>query len=154
MVIDHNALRDHPALATLIAYAITDWARVEASLGTALILMLGAEAKAAAAMYGSLKSPQAKAETFLAVARMVLNKELAETFEAVLIHLNRVAETRNRLAHGLWATSRDVPNALLVVDAKHELARERGRAEVVWHDAEEMPDYEQIPKLHPNLKNS
>ena len=84
--IRHEALRDRPALASLIAYAITDWARVEANLGKAFIIMLGAEAKPAAAMYGSLKSPQAKAETFMAVARMILSAELVQTFEAVRTH--------------------------------------------------------------------
>ena len=149
VVIDHNALREHPTLATLIAYAITDWARVEANLGKAFILMLGAEARPAAAMYGSLKSPQAKAETFLAVAKMTLSVELVETFEAVLIHVNRVAEIRNRLAHGLWATSHAIPNALLLVDARHELARQRDMTKIVWSDLDEMPDEAEIPKIHP-----
>ena len=58
-----DPLRKYPELAALVAYVITDWTRVEASLGQVLLAMLGARAKSTAFMYASLKSPQAKADT-------------------------------------------------------------------------------------------
>ncbi|WP_128080038.1 hypothetical protein [Roseicella frigidaeris] len=79
---DQAVIRRHPGMATLIATAITRWAAVEANLGTVLMILTGAKGAVAAAMYGSLKSPQARADTLRAVARVTLEADANRVFQA------------------------------------------------------------------------
>lgn len=144
-----DAPRAHPELAALVACVITDWARVEANLGVVLLIMLGAKSRPAAAMFASLKSQQAKNDTLLAVAKVSLSAEHASMVDAVLRHLGKVANVRNQLAHGVWATSSELPDALLVMDAKVELAFKRDRVQLGYQPPGQYIERYNPPKIHP-----
>lgn len=99
----------------LVANAITAWSLVETMLGFTLVMLLGGRAKPAVAMYQSLASTTAKDAALSAAASAVLEGEDLEIFNAVRALVRKGAKRRNKLAHGVVGTSKEVPDALVIV---------------------------------------
>lgn len=113
-----KATEFRPQLAPFIARIISQWALVEAGIGTMLSSILEAEFAATAAILSSLRSSSAQIDALAAAGRTKLSGRDLELFEAVIMIVRSAAKKRNLIAHHIWAYSDDLPDALLLVEPK------------------------------------
>jgi hypothetical protein len=120
-----NALENRPALAALMAQTIAVWAEVEVALGELLCEALEASAGPFAAAYQALNSSGAQNSVAVAAIRYGLDEAQGELFEAIMMVFRTAKKDRDRIAHGTWGWSEQLPDALLLTDPK---IRMRSRA--------------------------
>lgn len=112
--IGDRALSERPKLAVLAMEAIASWANVEAYLLATFIQLMGGKDNRAASVYLSLNSQAPKTQAIQAVARGVLTKEQKAVLDAILSIAKTNQPHRDRIAHGVWGVSDDLPDALLL----------------------------------------
>ena len=105
-----------PHLVVQIARVIALGAEIEAHTGTLLVMMLGASAPPAAAMYQSLTSSGATAAAIEAAAETVLSKDEFAIFGIVRHFTQTVLKVRNLFCHATWGWSPDIPDAALFIE--------------------------------------
>lgn len=117
---DTNALNSKPEMAILVASIFAASASVDHELSLLLVRILGAEAAPALAIYGVLESQSLQRKALVAAASAHFEKSPSEfeIFSAVISAAECAQADRHRLAHGVWAKSEQLPDALLVVDPK------------------------------------
>jgi hypothetical protein len=117
---DHTGIARSPELVQLVGQAIAIWAHVESSLANLLAVMLkGASAETAIAMFGALTSTNAQTDVLRAAAELALKDTTSKRiFEAIIRLVRERARTRHKFAHWLWTSSKDVPDALLLIDPR------------------------------------
>jgi hypothetical protein len=128
-----------PELAELTAGIFARWAWIEHQLSLLLLFVLGAEAKPALAMFSVLTTQRLRGNATSAAAKAALPRKKFEIFRAVMGVIERVANDRHRLAHWLWATSPELPHALLLADPDHMKTKEMQRAEKRWSTKPDDP---------------
>lgn len=143
---DARVFLDKPELAALVAAIIARWAKAEANLGTVLLVLSGPAVAAVSATYAVLKSPQAKMDMLRAIAGECLATEAADTFKAVIAYLKHGWDLRNRMAHGLWGFSSELPEPLLVVDAGVVFKRDRNEQKLLYGPT---LDPDELRGIHP-----
>jgi hypothetical protein len=113
------ALEGRPKHFELIGRIAAAWAEVEFVMAYILARLANAEARSAFVLYETLSSHYAKRSAIKQLsmhairdnARLVrLHKLMDET--------KRRADERNRIVHGLWATSESLPDKVICVDAE------------------------------------
>jgi hypothetical protein len=114
-----NALAERPELAALIGECIAFWSRVEAQLAIMLSAIMKAETGITAAVFLSIRNSRAQREALTAAAQVGLKDRELEMFSAIAIVYQSLDSQRTDLAHGLFALSDDLPDALLWIDSKH-----------------------------------
>jgi|SRR5579863_9682037 len=114
--LDPIALRRHPELAARIADAIAFWSRIESILGSILGRMLGSQARPSIAMYEAIRSSQVQMDVLEAAANAALSPENLEVFNPLLVAVKHAGAARHKIAHWLWADSRDFPDNLILVN--------------------------------------
>jgi hypothetical protein len=67
-----------------------------------------------------------------AAAEIKLQQEFKDVFQAVMTLVRRVAKDRNKLAHWCWATSQEMPDALLLVEPEWKTAFTAGMQHVQY----------------------
>ena len=113
---DSGPSKHRPKLALLAMAVISDWTHLELWLRNVFLSMLGTNPRPGAAVYTSLSSTAAQKSALTAVAKLALDPELAEVFEALLFLFSRVARMRNKIAHWQWAYSPQSPDAVILID--------------------------------------
>jgi hypothetical protein len=121
VTINPDGLLQKPNLANLVAVAIGWSSNIEYALGLVLVTMLDANVKPAFAMFSAITSAAAQRSALSSAAEAVLSPDDLEIFGAVLAVARTTSEQRNKFAHGLWGTSPQVPDALLLVSPEHIL---------------------------------
>lgn len=106
----------HPELALLAMSIMSDWSLLEGAMSSLFVNMLGANPIPGTAMYASLTSTAAQKSALRAVATASLSTNRQDVFEAILTHFGSVAKERNKIAHWLWGTSPDIPDAVLLTN--------------------------------------
>ena len=114
-----NALGERPELAALIAECIAVWSQAEAQLAILLSAIMKAETGITAAVFLSIRNSRAQREALAAAAQIGLKDRELEMFSAIALLYQSLDSQRTDLAHGLFAISEDLPDALLWIDAKH-----------------------------------
>jgi hypothetical protein len=142
-------LRQYPDLARSISDVIATWSQVECNLGVLLARMLGAAARPSMAMYSALSSSAAQMAALQAAADVALSRERLELFGALLILVKRAATKRNKIAHWLWGTSVQVPNALILLnpDAVHGLHTQNAEYMAACKNGQTVADPSTLPPL-------
>ena len=125
-----------PKLAVLVAGAIAAWSCVEARVSTLVIMIMGAEAKAAIAMLSALTSFQAQSAAIRAVISTKIPKEQHDVFDVVLLELRKTAKRRHKLAHWLWGASPNLPGHMLLGDPEVYLQMEVSKHLIFQKDPE------------------
>ena len=117
---DTNALNNRPKMAILVASIFAASASVDHELSLLLVRVLGAEAAPALAIFSVLESQNLQRKALAAAASAHFEKSPSEfeIFSAVISAAECAQADRHRLAHGVWAKSEQLPDALLVVDPK------------------------------------
>jgi hypothetical protein len=136
-------LRQYPDLARSISDVIATWSQVECNLGVLLARMLGAAARPSMAMYSALSSSAAQMAALQAAADVALSRERLELFGALLILVKRAATKRNKIAHWLWGTSVQIPNALILLnpDAVHGLHTQNAEYMAAFKNGQTVADH-------------
>ena len=114
-----NALGERPELAALIGECIAVWSQVEAQLAIMLSAIMKAETGITAAVFLSIRNSRAQREALTAAAQVELKDRELEMFSAIAILYQSLDSQRTDLAHGIFAVSEDLPDALLWLDSKH-----------------------------------
>jgi hypothetical protein len=105
----------------LIAKCIAMWSEVELQLGLMMAAFLGEVAVPTVAIYIDMLAFRTRMEALTAAAPNVLNREQHEIFEALVAFARTATRRRDKLAHGLWTYSDEIPDALLLVDTRDRL---------------------------------
>jgi hypothetical protein len=111
-------LKMYPRLAGLAMTVIHRHAQLEALLLETFIQLMGGNKTAAAAIYLSLETNSAKQKAITALATSTIQPLLGKVLIAIVKQAKSCQKQRDALAHGLWGISREIPNALLLVEAK------------------------------------
>ena len=106
-------------LAVLCMEAIASWSHVEAAMLQLFITLLGSSQADAARMYLALEGRGPKTAAITAVAASSVPTGLTGVFGTIMAVNKSRQSIRDKLAHGIWGHSDELPDALLCVDAKH-----------------------------------
>jgi len=121
LFISNDAFVDHPSFCVLLAAIVEQSSHVDSWLGGILARLLGASAEVGIAMYASLSGANAQRAALHAVAQMKLTGDDLDLFSAVMRITQRARKQRNAVVHGVWATSPDIPDALIMIPSKDYL---------------------------------
>jgi hypothetical protein len=84
-----------------------------------LSAIMKAETGITAAVFLSIRNSRAQREALTAAAQVGLKDRELEMFSAIAILYQSLDSQRTDLAHGIFAVSEDLPDALLWLDSKH-----------------------------------
>jgi hypothetical protein len=113
-----NALSERPDLAPLIGECIALWSRVEAQMAILLGAIMKAETGVASAVFLSIRNSRAQRDALTEAAQVALTGRELEMFSAIALVYQSLDGQRADLAHGIFAVSQELPDALLWIDAK------------------------------------
>lgn len=119
-----------PALYFMGMAAIAAYSKVEASLGTAMIHLLGADPEPALVMLTAIKNHNIKQMAYAELASEQLGDLDLPLFTGVMKKCAAAEKERNRLAHDLWATELQLPKAVILISSR-EFSKIRARGHVL-----------------------
>ena len=122
---NESVLNDNPELAKLVASIFGLWASMQHSLSLLLTSVLGADAEPAIAMFATLTAQRAQLFALEAAAKAALSPNDFDVFSAAISMTGRVQTPRNHLAHWIWGSCEQLPDALLLAEPKAQKDRER-----------------------------
>jgi hypothetical protein len=112
-----SKLADHPDLCAKFAQVVAVASLLETRLSGLLAMLSGGSAEVTLAMFMAVNSTDAQRAMLRSAAEVALKGQEFEALCDLLDDYKARAKERNKVAHGIWATSSDVPNALLLVRA-------------------------------------
>jgi hypothetical protein len=124
-------LARHPELAVLAIEAIASWSNVEAFMLRLFMQLLGGNESLAASVFLALENQASKTAAISAAAATALRERPAElnVLRAILSITKTNEKDRNKLAHGTWGDSPNIPDAVLLVNPRASLG-ELDRSEI------------------------
>jgi hypothetical protein len=111
----HRACDKRPEHAVLAAKIVGLSASIDAYFGSMLVTFLGSTATPSFAMYEAIHQT-AKTQALRAAARVALDPEGHDVFQALMTLAKAADKHRNRLSHWLWAYSEAIEDGLLLID--------------------------------------
>jgi hypothetical protein len=117
-----NALSERPEFSPLIGECIALWSQVEAHMAILLGAIMKAETAVASAVFLSIRNSRAQKDALTEAAQIALTGRELEMFSAIALVYQSLDGQRADLAHGIFAVSDELPDALLWTGAK-DLAR-------------------------------
>ena len=87
--------------------------------------MLGADVEPAIAMFATLTAQRQQMGALEAAAKAALSPNEFDVFRAAISMTESVQTPRNHLAHWIWGTCEQLPDALLLAEPKAQKDRER-----------------------------
>jgi hypothetical protein len=121
---DEIVLND-PELAKLVVSIFALWASIEHSLSLLFVSVLGADAEPAIAMFATLTAQRLQMGALEAAAKAALSPDDFDVFCAAIRMTDSVQTPRNHLAHWIWGTCEQLPDALLLAEPKAQKDRDR-----------------------------
>jgi hypothetical protein len=116
-------LLDRREIALRVAMIIANWADIDHSLNAAYSVMLAGKEYAALAIFENLIDRSARERAFLSVAKQKLPSSLVDEFGMHFDKSKKVAQSRNDVAHALWATLSTRPNSILMCPRNYRSQR-------------------------------
>ena len=107
-----------PELGALAMEAVNSWATVEDSMLHMFVHLLGGDESLAVDIYLGLEGDGPKRSVIATAAKARLTPEHFELFSVLLELATTNAKARNKLVHRAWQDSPQLPDALLLKDAK------------------------------------
>lgn len=108
-------IADHPDLGAKFAQVIAIASLIETRLSGLLAMMSGGNAEVTLAMFLAVNSTDAQRAMLRSAAEVALKGPEQEALIELLDEYRARARERNKIAHGIWATSPDLPDTLLLV---------------------------------------
>jgi len=115
IIFEAYPLERNPELLTLAMRIISTWSTLESTVDGCFGAIIGGNAKAAAAIWKTLRSRPAEQTAFRAAAGATQNERYKELTEVLLELLKKAAKTRDIVAHWVWAYTPEVPDAILLM---------------------------------------
>ena len=109
-------------LASLITEYINACSYIDAALGEILALCLKGQTRVGVSMYHATTSAEAKHAMIRSAVEVSRSKQDNALFIKVLKAIKPIKDRRNDFAHHLWGTSSSIPDGLLLIDPRDELA--------------------------------
>lgn len=117
-----KAITERPELALLAMSVIARWSEVESFAAAFFVALLGANPIPGAAVYATLTSNGMQKEALRAAADVQLDEPRRDVLEAILHRYSSAVLERNKIAHGLWAYSPEIPDGILLVKPRSIIA--------------------------------
>lgn len=114
---DDSPSNHRPKLALLAMSVIAEWSILDSMLNGLFVKLLGNSAKLGAAMYQSAVGGAARRAAFKAAAKIQLNDDEFEVFEAIMSLTSTARKERNTIAHGVWGYCPEITDGVLLIDA-------------------------------------
>jgi hypothetical protein len=128
---DTSVLDDKPELAKLVASICALWGLIEHALSHWLVRVLGADAEPAIAMFATLTAQHLQIGALRAAAKAALSADDFDVFCAAINVIDSVQTPRNHLAHWIWGSCEQLPDALLLAEPKAQKERDQKRMAVI-----------------------
>lgn len=106
-----------PELCVQIVRTISAWSHIDQIIASMLAGFLEADFAVAAAMFRALSSDEAKRAAVIGAAKEA-RPDKRDIVQAVLNATKTYRGIRHKFAHHIWATSPDVPKAMILIDPK------------------------------------
>ena len=112
-----------PYVQARIARVIAIWAGIESLTVNVLLNALGGDIRIASEMFLSVTSGAASRAALKTAIRLGLPPDRAAIFNAIWTISGELVDDRHKLAHWIVGYSKDIPNALLLLDPKDGFRR-------------------------------
>jgi hypothetical protein len=132
-------------------HVITQYVSLEIVLSALFMTLLGANPGPAVAILTAIKNNNIRAEAFRAVAETVLAGEKLELLNAVLAKCETADKERNRIAHWVWATEKQLPDAVALLDPRKIAGVQQNVSILSDHN---KPSVEEIAAIADILRNA
>ena len=113
-----HAATQRPDLFTRGMDVIAHHSQIDALLIAAMVHLLGTDPEPAMVMLAAINNNNIKQKAYIELARNRLNDEDVAIFEGVLAACTSADKERNRLAHDLWATEPQLPDSVVLINAR------------------------------------
>lgn len=113
-----RSLAQRPALAVMAMEAIAAWSHVDSFMLKLYVELAGGEEADAAAVYLAMESSRAKATLVTVLAERKLSPDNLKLLRAIIKVSESAQKDRDKLAHWVWGTSPQLPDALLLADPR------------------------------------
>lgn len=115
--IRHGCMDRYPSVSVGLASVVAAWAKVELNLGILLAALLDTAHARGVAMFNALTSTSAQRAVLKGAAEVALSGMALEIYDATMLMVDSVQKQRNPIIHGVHATSKHLPEKLLVIDS-------------------------------------
>lgn len=113
-----SPLAERPELALLAIQVIASWSNVEAFMMRLFVNLMGGSTDLAATVYLSLEIQSAKSAAINAAAAVKLSEQEKALLRAILALVKSHQKSRDKIAHWIWGTAPQLPDALLLANPK------------------------------------
>jgi hypothetical protein len=124
IVLGASALIARPDFASQVMRVIAAWSLIDSTLASLLINLLKADTSAGAAIYGALNGSEAKRAVLLAAVDTNHPEWQRLLLRAVLKAVKPSRDQRNDFAHNVYASSPQLPDAVLLIPQQAHSERE------------------------------
>ena len=115
ITVSTGSISNAPKLATHAMRVIACWSAIESNIALLLSRLLNADTHTGMAMYMALTGGEAKKSALLAAARKAAPEWQYILLQAVIKATKSSRDSRNDFAHGIWGSSKDLPDCLLLM---------------------------------------
>lgn len=145
--VNQGGLMAHPNFALMVMRVIATWSFIDSTLAGLLVGIMKADIAAGAAMYQALTGSEARRTVLLAAVDSNQPEWQQLLLRAVLKAIKPSRDQRNDFAHSVWASSKQLPDALLLIppDANAELIVRRRKIEDIYMSDAHVPDEDRNP---------
>ena len=105
-----------PEVLSRVTRCISIWSMIEAFTASVALYAVKGDIRVAMEMYASIKSSGAANAALNTAVRMGLEPKYGELFNAIATLSGELASERHKLAHWGMGYSRDIPNAILLLN--------------------------------------
>lgn len=113
-----RVLSERPQLAVMAIEAVASWVNVESFLMRLFVTLMGGHRELAARIYMALEIQSAKNAALGEIIKTVKDEKMQALILAVIAIAKTNQKSRDKLVHHIWGISRDIPDALLLVDPR------------------------------------
>lgn len=114
-----QACEERPVLALFAAKIISAWAVLESTMAMVFNSIIPGDPTLAASIFGAIRNPNAQRDAFGALAdRVLTDEEERDILDGLLRRYTGAGKSRDVVAHHLWATIPEIPDAILMTDPK------------------------------------
>ncbi len=122
-----------PEIAVAVAQCLDKWSWVEVQTAQLYVALCRTNHENAATYFCALESSKAKTDAIRVLAMNAMGYDDYRLIVAILKLIKSLQRVRDRLAHWLWTTSDDLPEAIIIYDPKSLI---RSRAHYAsWTDS-------------------
>ena len=114
--------RQQPKIAILAMDVIANWSILDGFIQNTFIEMVGANPKPAAIIYAGFTNTSMKIKALKSISEVAnLNEAQKRVFKKILRQYEETSKIRNRIAHWIWGTAKNIPNAALLINPANHI---------------------------------